>query len=101
MASVLERPTLEGLRARRAEIVRIATARGARDIRVFGSVARGQARADSDIDFLVDFEPERNVLDLSELILDLEEALGRQVDVVEISRPSPLAERIRQEAIPL
>jgi predicted nucleotidyltransferase len=94
-------PTLEDLRRRRTEIERIATRRGARNIRVFGSVARGDANAESDIDFLVEFESGRNVLDLSELILDLEEALGRRVDVVEIFRPSPLADHIRSQAIPL
>ena len=75
--------------------------RGARSVRVFGSIARGEAQADSDVDLLVELEPGRTVLDLSELILDLEEALGRAVDVVEIRRPSPLAERIQREAIPL
>jgi predicted nucleotidyltransferase len=94
-------PTLTGLRSRREEILRVAAARGARDIRVFGSVARGQADADSDIDFLVEMEPGRSALDLSELILDLREMLGRDVDVVEIRRPSPVAERIRREAVPL
>lgn len=94
-------PLLEDLRARREEILRIAQTNGAYNVRVFGSVARGEARPDSDIDFLVEFEPERTLLDLSELILDLEEALGRKVDVVEIRRPSPTAERIQREAIPL
>ena len=93
--------TLDGLRARRAEILRIAAARGARNVRVFGSVARNEAGADSDVDFLVDMEPGRTVLDISELILDLQEALGREVDVVEIRRPSPIADRIEREAIPL
>lgn len=91
----------EQLRRRRAEILRIAAARGARDVRVFGSVASGRAHADSDVDFLVEFEPGRTALDLSELILDLEEALGRKVDVVQIRRPSPIAERLRREAVPL
>ena len=94
-------PTLADLRARRAEILRIAAERGAVNVRVFGSVARGEATSKSDIDFLVDFEPGRNVLDLSELILDLEETLGRRVDVVEIRRPSPLADTIAREAVPL
>lgn len=93
--------TLEDLRARREEILRIAAARGARSIRVFGSVVRGEAGPDSDVDFLIEMEPGRAVLDLSELILDLEEALGREVDVVEIRRPSPIAERIEREAVPL
>jgi predicted nucleotidyltransferase len=93
--------TLAQLRERRAEILGIAAARGAHDVRVFGSVADDRARVGSDVDFLVTFEPGRTVLDLSELILDLEEALGCKVDVVEIRRPSPLAERIRREAVPL
>lgn len=93
--------TLRDLRARREEILRVAAARGARNVRVFGSVARGQARADSDVDLLVDMEPDRTVLDLSELILDLRETLGRQVDVVEIRQPTPSAGRILREAVPL
>lgn len=101
MARARRTPTLEELRARRAELLRIAAARGARSVRVFGSVARGEARADSDVDFLVELEPGRTVLDLSELILDLQEALGRAVDVVQIRQPSPLTERIQREAVPL
>jgi uncharacterized protein len=93
--------TLKDLQAVRDQILGIAAARGAHNIRVFGSVARDDARADSDVDFLVEMEPGRTVLDISELILDLEEALGRSVDVVEIRHPSQLADRIRQEAVPL
>jgi predicted nucleotidyltransferase len=95
------RPTLADLKARRDEILRIAARYGAHDVRVFGSVARDQARPDSDVDFLVEFEPGRTVLDLSGLILDLQEALGREVNVVEVRRLARLAERIEQEAIPL
>jgi|GEM_PF-606679 len=94
-------PTLEDLRARRAEILRIMARRGVRNIRVFGSVARGEAKPDSDIDLLVDLEPGRSALDLSELILDLEEALGRRVDVVELRRESGIAERIKRESVAL
>lgn len=93
--------TLEGLRARREEILRIAAKHGARDVRVFGSVARGRARPDSDVDFLVEFDPGRTVLDLSGLILDLREALDREVHVVEIGQPSRIARKIEQEALPL
>lgn len=93
--------TSNDIRARRGEIFRIAAARGARNVRVFGSVARNEARPDSDVDFLVEMEPSRTALDLSELILDLEEALGRPVDGVEIRRRSPLAERIEREAVSL
>jgi predicted nucleotidyltransferase len=94
-------PTLHDLRMRRDEILRIASSYGARNVRVFGSVARGQARPDSDIDLVVDFEPGRTVLDLSGLILDLEDALGRSVDVVELSGRTLTARRIRHEAVPL
>ena len=94
-------PTLVALRERREEILRIAAARGAYNVRVFGSVARGDARPDSDIDFLVDFEPGRDVLDLSGLWLDLEEALGRSVDLVRVRRRTPTAEQIEREAVPL
>lgn len=96
-----QRPTLEELRARRGEILRIAAIRGARNVRVFGSVARNEARAGRDIDFLVEMEPGRNALDISELILDLIEALGHDIDVVELRRSSQIAERIRREAVPL
>ncbi|MDQ2744759.1 MAG: nucleotidyltransferase domain-containing protein [Chloroflexota bacterium] len=94
-------PTLAQLRARRQEILRIADARGAHDVRVFGSVGRGDATPTSDIDLLVDFDPGRNVLDLSELILDLQDLLDCRVDVMEIRSPSPMAEKILREAVPL
>ncbi len=94
-------PTLHDLRARREEILRVAANRGAHNVRVFGSVAQGCARSDSDVDLIVEMEPGRTVLDLSELILDLREALGRDVDVVEIRKSSPVAERILREAVPL
>ena len=82
-------PTLEALRARRDEILRIARNRGAYNLRVFGSVARGEADSDSDVDLLVDLEAGRGVLDVSELILDLQEALGRRVDVATIRSTPP------------
>jgi predicted nucleotidyltransferase len=96
-------PTLEELRARREAILQIAATHGASNVRVFGSVARGQARPDSDIDLLVELEPGRTVLDLSSLILDLEDALGRKVDVVENRRSSssPAGARIEAEAVAL
>jgi predicted nucleotidyltransferase len=93
--------TLESLRERREQILRIAAEHGAHSVRVFGSVARGQTRSDSDIDFLVELEPTRTVLDLSSLILDLEDALGYPVDVVEIRHLSTIAEKILREAVPL
>jgi predicted nucleotidyltransferase len=93
--------TLDTLRERRREILSVAERRGARNVRVFGSVARGEASAESDVDFLVDMDPGRTVLDLSELILDLQEMLRRKVDVVEIRRASAHADRIRREAVTL
>ncbi len=93
--------TMEKLQARREEILRIARNHGARDVRVFGSVAVNEASADSDVDFLVEMEPGRNVLDVSELILDLQDALGRDVDVIVLRGPSESSERIQREAVPL
>jgi predicted nucleotidyltransferase len=66
--------TLDELRQRRPEIERIAERHGARNVRVFGSVARGDAVPGSDVDFVVDLDPDRTVLDLSALILDLQAA---------------------------
>jgi predicted nucleotidyltransferase/DNA-binding XRE family transcriptional regulator len=93
--------SLSSLRARRNELLALAARHGARNVRVFGSVARGDARPDSDVDFMVELEPGRTVVDLSDLILDLEAMLGRKVDVVEVRCPSPAAEGIRDEAVPL
>jgi len=59
-----------------------ADASGARDVRVFGSVARGEERDGSDVDFLVSLDPGRTLLDLARLELRLERLLGRRVDVV-------------------
>ncbi len=75
--------TLEEVRSRyRDQIVAAAGRRGAHNIRVFGSVARGDQHYDSDMDFLVDFEPGRSLLDLTGLWLHLESVLGCKVDVV-------------------
>ena len=93
---------LHFLRERRQEIVRCAADRGARNIRVFGSAARGEAGAGSDIDLLVEMEPGRSLLDLVGLWQDLEELLGREVDVLSDGGVSPhLKERIYAEATPL
>lgn len=63
-------------------IVHAAASSGARDVRVFGSVARGEEEDSSDIDFLVTLEPGRTLLDLARLEEHLETLLGRSVDVV-------------------
>ena len=95
--------TLEELRSRhRDQIVELAEKRGAHNIRVFGSIARGDQYPGSDIDFLVDFEPGRSLLDLTGLWIDLENALGCKVDVVSSRglRPRLEAEVLR-DAVPL
>lgn len=69
------------LRSKRRQILKIAEGHGARKVRVFGSVARGQARRGSDIDFLVEMDEGRSLLDHSALILELERLLKRPVDV--------------------
>jgi predicted nucleotidyltransferase len=69
------------LQSKRSQILQIAARHGARKVRVFGSVARGTAHRGSDIDFLVDMEEGRSLLDHAALILDLERLLKRPVDV--------------------
>jgi len=87
---------------RRQEILEIAASHGMRNVRVFGSVARGDARLDSDLDLLVDVEPGRTLLDVIGLEQDLEQLLGRKVDVVTEGGLSPyLQQRILAEASPL
>lgn len=70
------------VKSRREEILRVAAQHGAYNIRVFGSVARGEADEASDVDFLVELEPGRSLLDLGGLQVELESLLGRPVDVV-------------------
>ncbi len=90
------------LRSNKEAIDRIAKRHGAIRIRVFGSVARGEARENSDFDFLVAFEPSRSLFDLVALKQDLEACLGRKVDVVSEGGVSPyLRNRIFKEAVPL
>jgi predicted nucleotidyltransferase len=87
---------------KRGEILRIASEHGAREVRVFGSVARGEADRESDIDFLVELEPGRSLLDLGGLQMELESLLGRRVDVVTArGLKARIRERVLQEAIPV
>jgi uncharacterized protein len=90
------------LQRRRAEILEIAANHGARNVRLFGSVARGDDRAESDVDFLVDMEPGRSLLDLVGLGQELEQLLGHKVDVLTESSVHPaIRERVASEARPL
>lgn len=90
------------LREKREEILRIAAKHGARNVRVFGSVARGEADEASDIDFLVELEPGRSLLDHAALLLEVQELLGRKVDVVSDRGIKPrIRERVLREAVPL
>lgn len=90
------------LKFNRAEILGLAHKHGAHNVRIFGSVARGEGRPDSDIDFLVDMEGGRSLLDLIEFGQDLEELLQRKVDILTEGGLSPyLKERIHAEAAPI
>lgn len=95
--------TLEELRGERiADINRVAARHGARNLRVFGSVARGDTTAGSDLDLLVDWEPGRSLLDHVGLVQDLEELLGVRVHVgTERSLHWYVRDRILAEATPL
>ncbi len=94
--------TLEDLRARRDEILMIAARHGACDVRVFGSVVRGDATPTSDVDFLVRMEPGRSLIDRARLLVELRELLGCAVDVATESSLRPrVRERALREAVPL
>ena len=90
------------LKSRREEIISIAAKHGARNVRVFGSVARGEADDKSDIDLLVEFESGRSLLDHAGLWLELQDLLGCKVDVVSERGIKPrIRERVLREAVPL
>lgn len=90
------------LNQKRAEILSLAARYDVRRIRVFGSVARSQADAGSDIDFLVDVGPEVSALDLAGFLLDLEQLLGCEVDIVTEKGLRPrIRQRVLDEAVPL
>jgi uncharacterized protein len=90
------------LKEKREEILCICAMHGARNVRVFGSVARGEADEQSDIDFLVDMEPGRSLLDLCGLLMDLQALLGQNVDVVTERGLKPrIRERVLAEAVAL
>jgi uncharacterized protein len=84
----------------REQILQIATKHGASNIRVFGSVARGEATADSDVDFLVEIEPKRSLFDYIALMQDLTELIGRKVDIAEVeSLHDLIREKVLRESV--
>jgi hypothetical protein len=94
--------TKDDILNRRDEIVAVAKRYGASNVRVFGSVARGDATADSDVDLLVKFEPGRSLLDQGGLLMELRELLGTPVDVIsEGALNGRFGQIVRSEATPL
>ena len=90
------------LRLKREDILRIAAEHGASNVRVFGSVARGDSDDDSDIDLLVAFEPSRSLFDHAALWLALQGILQRNVDVVSDRGIKPrIRDRVLREAVRL
>ena len=100
---IAERMTVQELiHGKRDEILRLAARHGASNVRLFGSVARGEAGPESDVDFLVELEPGRSLLDHAALLLDLEDLLGRRVDVVtDRGLRLKIRDRVLREAVPV
>jgi predicted nucleotidyltransferase len=93
---------LELLTDKREDVLRIAAKHGAYNVRIFGSVARGEATPDSDIDLLIEKGPTTTPWFPAGLVLELEESLGRRVDVVTEKALNPhLRDRVLREAVPL
>ncbi len=92
----------DALKRHRTEILRLAARYGATDVRVFGSVARGDSDESSDVDLLVRMNPGRSVFDIGGLLMDLQDLLGRRVDVVTENGLRPrIRERVLREAVPV
>lgn len=92
----------ETLESKREEILKIAATHGALNVRVFGSVSRSEAGAGSDVDFLIELEPGRTLLDHAALYLELKQLFGCEVDVVTENGLRPrMRDRILKEAIPI
>lgn len=86
----------------RDQILALAAKYGAFNVRVFGSVARGEDDSKSDVDFLVDLEDGRSLFDLGGLLMDLQKLLGRNVDVVTTAGLRPrIKGYVLKDAIPL
>ena len=86
----------------REQILSLAEKYGASDVRVFGSFARGTADEKSDVDFLVNLAPGRSLFDLGGLLYELQELIGRRVDVVTPAGLRPrIRDRVLREALPI
>ncbi|MDI9639095.1 nucleotidyltransferase family protein [Geitlerinema splendidum] len=94
---------LETLREKRDQILEIAAQHGAFNVRVFGSVVRGEETPESDIDFLIDYDPKKVTPWFpGGLLMDLQDLLGRKVDVLTERSISPwIRQRVLEEAKPL
>ena len=91
---------LEKIKAHRQEILDIAKKYGASNIRIFGSVARGEAGPDSDYDFLIELEPGRSAFEIGGLLMDLQDLLGAKVDIVtDRGLNKHIREKVLKEAI--
>jgi predicted nucleotidyltransferase len=101
LGTVLRVPSLERVRASRERILEVAARCRVDDIRVFGSVARGDATAGSDVDILVHPKPGASMFDVAGFMAEVTEVLGIHVDVVSDRGTGPVMERIRAEAVPL
>ncbi|MFQ5979407.1 MAG: nucleotidyltransferase family protein [Candidatus Heimdallarchaeota archaeon] len=92
----------EKLKNKRLDIHKIAEKYGAKNIRIFGSIARGEAESTSDIDILVDLEKGRSLLDLGGFQMALQHLMGRRVDVItEKGLRSRIREQVIKDAVPL
>ena len=98
-------PTIADLRTKRDEILRIAASHDAQNVRVFGSIARGDAIASSDVNILVDIVTDVDGFEyfglVEDLRRDLEVLLGRDVHIVDSSALSSRRDRVLSEAVPL
>jgi predicted nucleotidyltransferase len=92
----------ELIQQKRRQVLEIAAGHGARNVRLFGSVARGETTETSDLDLLIEMEPGRSLLDIVAIKQDLEELLGCKVDVVTEAAISPyLRDKVLHEAVRL
>jgi uncharacterized protein len=90
------------LREKRQQILDLAASYGAKNVRVFGSVARGDYSDKSDIDFLVDMEPGRTLMDLGGLLMDLQDLLGCKIDIGTTRMlKQTIRDEVLKEAVPL